>query len=1478
MSSDSDPRSIVGVGASAGGLEAFTQLLSGLPVDTGLAFVLVQHLDPRHDSILPELLSSRTRMPVVQVTEGTSVKRNHVYVIPPNTTMAISGRVLHLSPRRVSDGRHMPIDVFFSSLAEDQKGNSIGVILSGAASDGTLGLGAIKAEGGVTFAQDDTAVFDSMPRSAVVAGAVDFVLPPEQIAAELAAIARHPYQSTDRPPNPETEIVEGAALTKLLALVRISKGIDFSQYKSNTVQRRIIRRIVLAKVPDLEHYLELLRQAPTEVDALFNDLLINVTEFFRDPAVFAAVKETAFPAILKDRTAGSPIRVWVPGCSTGEEVYSIAITLVECLEGRGSDESIQIFGTDVSEAAIERARGGAYAEAVAASVSPDRLRRFFTKIEHGYQISRTIREMCIFSVQNITKDPPLSRMDLISCRNLLIYFGANLQKRAMGVFVYALQPNGCLILGHSETPGALSDYFVTVDREHRIYSRKLNVAQPVFDLPTRLASFPPFSAAPESAGVEPPKAQELPGGTTVQRYVDRMLLGQYAPAGLLVDKNSKIIEFRGAVGPYLGPAAGEADLHLLKMIREELALHVGAALTEVRTKNRGIRLEDVLMRDFGQFRRVTIAVTPLTIPSVDQHYLVLFEEQRREDGAAPGRDSGETITPVADQDARDKIAHLEEELTATRRYLQTIIEELGSSNEEAQSSNEELQSANEELQTTKEELQSSNEELTTLNGEMQSRNAELSQVNNDLLNLLSSMNVPIVMMDSNLRIRRFTPVSERVLNLIGTDVGRPISDLKPRINTPDLEEILHRVIDTLAPHEQEVRDQDGRWYSMRVRPYRTAENRIEGAVLQLLDVDEIKRSLEQARNARDFAEAIIDTVREPLAVLDQDLRIETVNRSFYQMFHLSAEQVAGHVLFEVGGGLWDFPKVHQLLENIISGGPRFEDLEIEHNFRGIGWKTMMLSACKIEQGDRTGKILLAFEDVTERKKAAEARYRRLFEAAKDAIIIVDAHSGDITELNPYGEQLFGYSRAEVVGRKMWEAGPLKDLADARALLARVTAEGVVRLPDLSLSARDDSVVQVEAIANAYDEGDQKMIQFNVRDIGERKRFERQLEHTQKMESLGLLAGGVAHDFNNLLAGIMVNTSLVLAETEKDSPSLSSLREVMRASERAANLTRQMLDYAGKGRFVTEHNDLNELITDISALVRSSLPKMLTFDLVLTSDPTYVEGDSGQIQQLMMNLMINAGEAIPAGRPGAVTVRTQVRELSAVQLQGYVDGEHLGSGKYIVLEVIDTGSGMDEATQSRIFDPFFTTKFTGRGLGLAAALGIIRRHHGAIRIDSELGRGTSFQVVLPASGRGPVKQPDGTAPPTLVADRTVLLVDDEDTVRNGAKAGLERNGYRVIVAENGADGVRIFRDRHGEISAVVLDRTMPGMGGEEALAEMQAIEPKVPIILSTGYDEAETLSRLAGRNLAGFLQKPYTIETLLGEIQSALNRNVACNSG
>jgi PAS domain S-box-containing protein len=697
--------------------------------------------------------------------------------------------------------------------------------------------------------------------------------------------------------------------------------------------------------------------------------------------------------------------------------------------------------------------------------------------------------------------------------------------------------------------------------------------------------------------------------------------------------------------------------------------------------------------------------------------------------------------PASLEEACGQIARLEDELSSTKQYLQTIIEELRSANEEAQSSNEELQSSNEELQTAKEELQSSNEELVTLNAEAQDRNVELGRLNDDLENLLGNLNVPIVMVDGNLRIRRFTPVAEKVLNLIATDVGRPISDLKPRINVPNLEEILRHVIETLAPHEQEVEDQEGRWYSLRLRPYRTLDNRIEGAVLQLVDV-------------------------------------------------------------------------------------------------------------------------------TERKRAAEARYRRLFEASRDGILIADALTGEITDANPFAEQLLGYSLAELVGRRLWDAGPLREIPQARDLVARALEDGMVPSLEMTFATRDGNQMQVEAVANAYDEGGRKVVQFSVRDITERKRFESQLLHTQKLESLGLLAGGIAHDFNNLLTSIMGNASLAMSEVASESTRVL-LGQVVRASERAANLTRQMLAYAGKGRLATTPIDLNELIAEVSVLIRSSLPKIVVLQFDLKDDLPFIEGDPGQVQQIVMNLVINGAEAVAEGRPGSVTIRSEVREFTSGQLRQYTEGEHLAPGRYVSLEVVDTGSGMDEATKARIFDPFFTTKFTGRGLGLAAVLGIIRSHQGAIRVDSRLGRGTSFQVLFPAAAPMPEKRPAIPAARSLAGTGTVLVVDDEEPVRLLAKAGLERNGYQVILADNGSAAVRIFRARHAEISLVVLDRTMPVMGGEEALDQIQAIDAKVPVILSSGYDEASTLEQVAGSHLAGFVQKPYTVEVLLEAIQKAL---------
>ena len=744
-------------------------------------------------------------------------------------------------------------------------------------------------------------------------------------------------------------------------------------------------------------------------------------------------------------------------------------------------------------------------------------------------------------------------MDLISCRNLLIYLGPGLQQRVMNTLFYALQPNGFLVLGNAERPGNLAEHFVPLDRQPNIYVRKSAPVRAGFELPARVAPFPVF--AQEEHPVVRGSKTSSDGGplTPLQRQVNRLLLAQYAPPAVVINEDYRIVEFRGDVGLYLAPDGGEADLDLFRILRDDVALHLRAAIDEARQKNTGIRLESIQAFRGGP-QSITVAITPILVAGSGRHFLISFEDASHQRTAPkPSQDPEANRKEQANPQSR--IGQLEDELTSTRRYLQSIIEELRSANEEAQSSNEELQSSNEELQTAKEELQASNEELQTLNAEMDSRNADLKLLTDDLLNIFASLHTPILILDGSLRIRRFTHVSEKLLNLIATDIGRPISDLKPRINVPDLEEIVRHVVDTLAPHEREVRDQNGRWYSLRVRPYRTSDNRIDGAVLQLLDIDELKRTLEQVRRSRDFASAIVQTVREPLVVLDSQLRIEAANRAFFQTFRTSPEDSLKRSVYEVGGGQFDFPKLHDLLDNAAQSKYCVEDVEIERDFEGAGRRTMLLNARRIEDEGQNGLVLLALEDITERKLAAEARYRRLFEAAKDGILIADANTGEITDTNPFLERLSGYRREELVGKRLWEIAPLAGNPEVESALERIREQEMAQFPDLLLKSKSGRAVHVEVIANEYTEGARKVVQFNIRDITERKRFERQLQHTQKLESLGLLAGGIAHDFNNLLTGIMGNASLGLSDSTDSVSTRRYFREIANASQRAAYLTR-----------------------------------------------------------------------------------------------------------------------------------------------------------------------------------------------------------------------------------------------------------------------------------------------------------------------------------
>ncbi|MBC7690197.1 MAG: response regulator [Methylotenera sp.] len=911
---------IVGIGASAGGLEALTQLLTQLPIDTGMGFVLLQHLDPNHESMSAEILSRVTRMEVSEVKNGMAVQPNRVYVLPANSSMGILNGVLNLMPRTETHGLHLVIDSFFQSLAKDSKNRAVGVILSGTGSDGTPGLMAIKAEGGITFAQDpQSARFDGMPQSSIDSGAVDFVLNPERIAEELARIAHQPYvkpdisdadeefagKAGDAGNTGDETLSPQDSLNHIFLLLRNLCHVDFAHYKSNTIGRRIDRRMVLCKVKDQNAYAQLLSHDPGEVKALFDDLLINVTSFFRDPEAFKALTEKVFPKLVENRAPGTPIRVWSMGCSTGEEAYSIAISLLEYLGDKASSTPIQVFGSDISEQAIQKARLGEYPETIAREVSRERLNRYFTKMDTGgYKIAKSIRDICVFSRHDITTDPPFAKIDLLSCRNLLIYFTANLQKHVFPIFHYALSPKGFLWLGKSETIGGFVNLFSSVDKKNNIYARK--TAPHALNL-----SFPASSYVPGLQGIHRKPTPPTKVGVDVQKIADGAVQEQFP--GVLINEEMDILQFRGHTNPFIHPAPGLPSHNLLKMANLEILSDLRSAIQAARKHKTAVKKDGLRISEGRSSRTFNLRVIPVkpTQPGLgkDYYYLIQFEDVAETRSRKIKTTSGKRKDP--------RVVELQQELMAAQEYQQSLVEKsvaaqenLTTSNEELQSANEELQSTNEELETAKEELQSGNEELTTVNDELRTRSLEQAQSNNDLTNLLASVQIAIVMLGFDNKIRRFTPLAGSTLNLIPSDVGRPFSDMKLNFSMQgvdlNLEEMVSQVAETMEPREVEVQDRRGRWFRLQVRPYKTSDGKIDGAVLALVDIDALilsfkeveasKAEAEKANRAKDlFLATLSHELRTPLtAILSWAEMIESGN--------LGAEKIrrAGAIIRDCG--------------------------------------------------------------------------------------------------------------------------------------------------------------------------------------------------------------------------------------------------------------------------------------------------------------------------------------------------------------------------------------------------------------------------------------------------------------------------------------------------------------------------------------------------------------------------------------------------
>jgi two-component system CheB/CheR fusion protein len=947
---------VVGIGASAGGLDALERFFGNMSESAGIAFIVVSHLDPNHISIMPELIQKFTKMKLFQAEDGMIVEPNHVYIAPPNRDLAILHRTIQLIEPLETHGFRLPIDFFFKSLSADLGEKAICIILSGMASDGTAGLRAVKNELGMVMVQDpETAKFDGMPRSAIKTGLADYILPPEEMPSQLIKYTLQKVKGIlfDR------TITEGKipdTFQKIFILLRTQTGHDFSLYKQNTIYRRVERRMSIYQLDNISSYIRLLQENPAEIENLFKELLIGVTNFFRDPESFDKLKKVLFE-IVKSKQDNDQIRIWVPGCSTGEEAYSIAIILRECMNEAKKYFNVQIFATDIDSSAIEKARIGSFS-GIESDVSKERLNRFFTSEGNFFQIRKEIREMLIFAPQSIVKDPPFTKLDLISCRNLLIYLNSELQKKIIPLFHYSLLPNGILYLGSSETISGFVDLFSMVDKKWKIYKRRDSIysAQPFIEFPVSRSTEKIYETIMKKDEVK-----------NISQLAEKIILQSYSPACVIVTGNGDIVYIHGKTGKYLELTNGEAKMNVYEMAREELKQELPALIRKVLSSKKSITAEAIKVKYNGSAQLINLTVKPIKEPAVMLGSLLIIFEDVKPQKKQPAFKKIHT-----EKKSEKIIKELERELKSTKENLRSTIEELETSNEELkstneemQSTNEEMQSSNEELETSKEELQSLNEELITVNTELQNKNDELSAINNDMKNLLDSINIPTIFLDNNLFIKRFTFHASKVVNLIPSDIGRPINHIATNLKYEKFIEDAKEVLRTLVYKEIELQTNDGTWYQMRILPYRTTNNIIDGVVITFSDINKLKTAYEKINKlsqdiqlAREYADNIIDTIRESLLILDKDLKVLSANRSFYKMFKTVSEKTVGKFIYELDDKKWELPELRELLEQIIPQRNFFENYEVEFNFVDAGKEKLLLNARQIFHEEKETRLIL----------------------------------------------------------------------------------------------------------------------------------------------------------------------------------------------------------------------------------------------------------------------------------------------------------------------------------------------------------------------------------------------------------------------------------------------------------------------------------------------------------------------------------------
>ena len=951
---------VICLGGSAGSLAAIESFFRHMPPDSGMAFVVILHLDPNHKGNIGALLTNHTPMQVTQAEDGMAVEPNSVYVIPPDKDMGIHNRKLLLLPAAKLNGYRLPIDYFLQSLAEDQWNKAVGIIFSGMGSDGETGLRMIKEKLGMAMVQDpETAQYDSMPRASISTNLVDYVLSPEEMPIKLIQYLNHPALTDEDHEQIKSETRDGNAVQKVLMLLRSHTGHDFSYYKKNTITRRIDRRLAFHQLPDYGHYINFLRENPHEIDVLFNELLIGVTKFFRDSAAFESLQEK-LRTLLGQKKQGEPVRIWIAGCSTGEEAYSVAILLMELFDPLESKKApkIQIFATDLDPEAIETARVGMYYKNILADVSPQRLERFFVKKEEVYIVRKELREMVVFAQHNIIKDAPFTKLDLLCCRNVMIYFTAELQKKIIPIFHYSLNHKGILFMGPAESIGGFTDMFAPIDAKWKMFERKEGSPSQ-----GRMIDFP-FNVSRHTGNLN--KVEEpmrLAKKTTMAENFHKILLETYTPASLLINEKGDILYINGKTSKFLELNPGEVTMNIHQMAKEELRYALSNAIHQARAQKTTISINDIKLKDEDRVRLANIRVSLLQDNALQGLVLVVLEDmgilKTQVRSKKKNLQNGQRDAIV--EELEKELLFTKQQLHTTIEQMETSLEELKSTNEELQSTNEELQSTNEESLTTKEEMQSLNEELMTINTQFQAKAEELTQLNNDMKNLLDNTEIGTIFLDNRLIILRFTPQVKKLFNVIQQDVGRAITDIVFNFDFPELENTITDVIESLVATEAEIKTKKGEWYNLRIMPYRTLDNFINGAVLTFTNITRFKAIENKLKAVLSYTNTIIGKISSPALILNEELHVLSVNSAFSSYFNLREQDLHGVSITAVAHEHWKTAKLDKLFRSIDNKEISFP---VNHDFPQIGSRNLIFTVnpCKDPESGQPIFILLVIQE------------------------------------------------------------------------------------------------------------------------------------------------------------------------------------------------------------------------------------------------------------------------------------------------------------------------------------------------------------------------------------------------------------------------------------------------------------------------------------------------------------------------------------